>query len=250
MDLSLNGRVALVTGATVGIGRATAILLAAEGATVVAVGWRGDELTSLSHEIVAAGGANPLVVAGDLLDPSTSSRVHETVQRELGRLDVLANVAGAGDQPGGVLTEEIWQRQFELNFHQKRRLSETFLPMLKESGQGRIINFAGLLEPTMVLAAQAASAACILWSKALSATVAADGITVNCITPGRVESEQVTRAFPTEESRQDFIRGRIPAGRFGTADEAAALVAFLASNAAAYITGETVSVDGGMHRST
>ncbi len=148
-----------------------------------------------------------------------------------------------------LLDEATWQSQFELNFHSKRRMADAFLPHLRTSDQGRIVNFVGLLEPAVISAAQAAVAACILWSKALARVTAPDGITVNCIAPGRIESEQVQALYPTAESKQKFIDQRIPAGRFGTMEEASALVLFLASGPASYITGDMFSVDGGMHRS-
>ncbi len=249
MDLQLTDRVAIVTGASAGIGRSAAATLAAEGATVVLVARRADSLREAADEIEQAVGARPLIVPADLVEPDAASRVVDAVRSEHGRLDILVNVAGAAEQPGTVLTEEVWQRQFELNFHSKRRLAEASLPLLRASGHGRIVNFVGLLEPSVISAAQAAVAACILWSKALSREVAPDGVTVNCIAPGRVDSEQVRRALPDGPAKDAFIRQRIPAGRFGTPEEAAALVAFLVSGPAAYITGDMFSIDGGMHRS-
>ncbi|TQJ29962.1 SDR family NAD(P)-dependent oxidoreductase [Microbacterium sp. SLBN-146] len=247
MDLQLNDRVAVVTGATAGIGRATALTLSAEGAHVALVARRGDALRDLADEIERRSGRRALVVETDILDAAAPARIVDAVDRTYGRIDIVVNAAGAAEQPGESLTEEVWQRQFDLNFHSKRRLVEASLPFLAASGRGRVVNFVGLLEPTLVSAAQAAVAACTLWSKALSRVVAPDGVTVNCIAPGRVDSEQVRRALPEGDAKDDFIRRRIPAGRFGTPEEAAALVAFLVSGPAGYITGDTFSVDGGMH---
>lgn len=247
MDCGLMGRVAVVTGASAGIGRATARALAAEGAQVVLVARRQEALAEVATSIVGAGGTPPLTFQADLLDRDSTGRIVDAVAEAFGRLDVLANVAGGADRPSDIIDETHWEKQFELNFHAKRRLTEAFLPQLRASGQGRVINFAGLLEPSGVSAAQPAIAACVLWSKALAREVAADGVTVNCIAPGRIESEQVDRLYPTADSRAEFIDRRIPARRFGTADEAAALALFLASAPAAYVTGEMVSVDGGMH---
>lgn len=249
MDLKLDGRVVLVTGASVGIGRTTAKDFAREGAQLVIVARRADQLASLADEIETDGHLRPLCIDADITDLDTPARLRDAVDNEFGRLDVLVNNAGGAERPGVKLDEAIWQSQFELNFHSKRRLAEAFLTHLRASDQGRIINFVGLLEPAVISPAQAAVAACILWAKALARVTAPDGVTVNCIAPGRIESEQVQVLYPTAESRQAFIDERIPAGRFGTMEEASALVLFLASGPASYITGDMFSVDGGMHRS-
>jgi 3-oxoacyl-[acyl-carrier protein] reductase len=247
MDLQLTDCVAVVTGASAGIGRATALALSDEGADVVIVARRGDALRGVADVIEDRQGRRPLVVEADLVEAAAPRQIVDAVEQAYGRLDIVVNAAGAAEPPGASLTEELWQRQFDLNFHAKRRLVEASLPLLTASRRGRVVNFVGLLEPTVVSAAQAAVAACTLWSKALSRVVATDGITVNCIAPGRVDSEQVRRALPDGDAKDEFIRRRIPAGRFGTPEEAAALVTFLASGAAGYITGDTVSIDGGMH---
>jgi 3-oxoacyl-[acyl-carrier protein] reductase len=246
VDLDLKGRVAVVTGASAGIGRVTAAMLAAEGCHVVAVARRAAYLESLDDQIESAGGSRPVTVVVDLTDRDAAGRVAAEVRETFGRVDVLANIAG-GSELVPTLDDDYWLSQFELNFHSKRRLTESLLPMLQASGRGRVVNFVGILEPLRISPALAAVAACIVWSKALSRTVAADGVTVNCIAPGRIESEQIAKVYADKRAREEFIAARIPAGRFGQPEEAASLVVFLASGPASYLTGEMLAVDGGMH---
>lgn len=247
MDSDLEGRRAVVTGAGTGIGRATAWALAREGVTVALVARRRSVLEELAHEVVQAGLPAPAVLAVDLAAPGAAATVRERVET-LGGVDILVNNAGRADPPAEVMDEVAWRAAFELNFHAKRMLAEELRPHLAVGGRGRVVNLAGLLEPFVVSAAQAAVAACILWSKAYSRLVAAEGTTVNCVAPGRIDSEQLRSHYPTVETRQAFAEQHIPAGRFGAPEEAAALIVFLCSGAASYVTGETVSVDGGMHR--
>lgn len=248
MDMGLTGRRAVVTGAGVGIGREIALTLAREGVSVMLVARREEQLRSVADEIEAAGLPRACVVPADLTDRGTARMIRERVEAELGGLDILVNNAGEADPPASSLDEDAWRRSFELNFHAKRMLAEELRPLLRQGEQGRVVNLVGILEPFGVSAAQAAIAACILWAKGFSRIVAAEGITVNCIEPGRIDSEQMTRHFPDTQAKQAFADQYIPAGRFGTPAEAAALALFLCSRAASYVTGESISVDGGMHR--
>jgi len=142
----------------------------------------------------------------------------------------------------------VWEEAFALNFTAARRLSEAMLPAMRARRWGRIINISGSMEPRSLNAASAAKAALHLWAKGLSCDVAADGITINCIPPGRINSEQtLNKLHPTEEARRTFIERNIPAGYFGDPEDIGYLVAFLASPLARYITGAVMPVDGGMH---
>ncbi|XAS74147.1 SDR family oxidoreductase [Micrococcaceae bacterium Sec5.1] len=249
MDLEISGKVALVTGATAGIGRATARVLAAEGVRLALLGRRSQELETLASEIIAAGGEQPLLLPADLMDPETAGRVRTQVEDTFGALDILVNNAGAAEQPGTVLTEEVWQKQFVFNFHQKRWMAEAFEGLIKASGQGRVINLATVLEPSVRSAAMSALAALQLWSKSYARYLAPYGVTVNCVSPGRIESEQLSKMFPDNEARDAFIKkSDLPIGRFGRKEEAADVICFLASARSSYLTGQAISVDGGLSR--
>jgi 3-oxoacyl-[acyl-carrier protein] reductase len=251
MDLKLSDKTCLVTGASTGIGRATALMLAAEGARVVVTARSAEALTTLAAEIHAAGGAAPVMLTADLAQPNGAHLLADQVLTEVGRIDVLINNAGGSRPLDRADDDAAWDEGLLLNFLSVRRLSERFLPGMAQRQWGRIVSVSGAVVAKAANAATPAKAALESWSKATAALYASRGVTVNCVAPGRINSAQILqRLHPTEASRREFIDRNIPMGRFGEPHEAAAAIAFLASEAASYITGVTIPVDGGALRFT
>jgi 3-oxoacyl-[acyl-carrier protein] reductase len=249
MDLKLKGRTCVVTGASRGIGRGIAKVLAAEGCRIAVVARRAHLLEELAGEIAAAAQAPPLILTEDLSADGALERIRDAVLAEFGGLDVLVNNAGSSRPVPWNATEEQWQEGMRLNFELVRRLTNEFIPTMRLQRFGRIINITGANEPPGVNIASVAKAALHNWAKGLSRELARDGITINCLPPGRINSEQILeRLHPTPENRRAFIDANIPIGYFGEPEDMAYLVAFLASPLARYITGEVIHVDGGMHR--
>jgi 3-oxoacyl-[acyl-carrier protein] reductase len=253
MDLFLKGKIALITGASAGIGRETAKLLAEEGVQTVVVGRREAELASLSDEIVAAGGARPVILAEDLNDTASFDRIRDQVLGKLGHLDILINNLGQARPFTFDTPDEDWDEAFALNFRPPRKLAAAFIPVMKERKFGRIINLTATLEPSHVSGSLTSKAAVQVWAKGLSRVVAKDGITVNCVSPGLLMTEQIRqshipRHLPTKEDQERFLKNELPVGRFGDPKDAAQLIAFLSSPRASYITGQRIYVDGGWNR--
>jgi 3-oxoacyl-[acyl-carrier protein] reductase len=250
MDLKLSGRTALVTGASAGIGAGIAEALAREGVTLVLAGRRREALEEVARRAISLGAPAATIAVGDVATEAGCRAVTETALGALGgRVDILVNNAGAARPLKGEATEAFWEEALALNFNSALRITNPLVGPMKAAGFGRIINVTGAIFSKAVTGAIPAKAALLSWSRALSFELVPHGITVNCVAPGRINSVQILqRLHPTEASRQAFIRDNIPAGRFGEPEEVAAIVAFLASPLAGYISGAHIPVDGGAVR--
>jgi 3-oxoacyl-[acyl-carrier protein] reductase len=247
MDLQLTGKVALVTGASAGLGRTIAHLLAEEGCRVAILARRRHLLEELAASLPAS--AEPLIIVEDFTSPGAADRTRDAVLDRFGRCDILVNNAGGSRPQTDLGTDEVWMESMELNFHAGRRMTHAFIPAMQAQQFGRIINLTGQDEPHNINAASAPNGAVHIWAKALSRKLGRDGITVNSIPPGRIHSEQIDlRIMPTEEARRDWAEREVPVGYIGQPEDLGVLVAFLCSPRARYITGQVIHVDGGTRR--
>jgi 3-oxoacyl-[acyl-carrier protein] reductase len=256
VDLGLEGCAAIVGGASSGMGRAVAGRLAAEGADVVLFARRSDALQAAVDELSASsGGGRAVAVAGDSTREADLARAVEEANRTFGRIDIVINNTGgppAGDF--GDLDDEAWQAGFELTLLSTLRLTRLALPMLRRSGRGRVVNITSMAVKEIndgLLLSNALRPGVTGWAKHLSREEGPNGITVNSIAPGYIDTERLRYLYSTE-SDPEAARTRdaetIPARRFGSPEEIAAAAAFLCSDEAAYITGVTLLVDGGLTR--
>jgi 3-oxoacyl-[acyl-carrier protein] reductase len=243
MDLQLSGKTALVTGASAGIGRGIAKALAAEGVRLAVTARRRDRLEELARET----GAKLAIIEADFMQEGAPQRIADAALGALGGVDILVNNAG-GSRPFKLDSgEALWEEAMTLNFTRQRQLAHALLGQMMAKKWGRIVNITGKSEPDGINGAFAAKAAMHAWAKGLSRDVGQHGITVNCIPPGRIHSEQILRNY-TPEYRQWQAEHEIPMGRYGEPEDIAHLVCFLASPLAGYITGAVIPVDGGLRR--
>jgi 3-oxoacyl-[acyl-carrier protein] reductase len=246
MELTLSGRVALVTGAARGVGLATATALAQRGASVALVDIDGKAVQTARRGL----GGRALSVEADVSRPADVQRAIEGVLTEFGGLDILVNNAGICPLTTfAEITEDEWDRVMAINLKGAYLFCQAALPHLRRSGRrGRVINItsvAGQMGGVLVGAHYAASkAGLIALTKSLARLLATDGVTVNCIAPATTETD-LTAAWP--ESLQAQVRGQIPLGRLATPGEIAGAVCFLAGDDASFITGATLDVNGGLY---
>lgn len=247
MELTLRDRTALVTGASMGIGRAIAVALAMEGVRVAVVARRRKLLEKLSLEIEKAKGPRLVVIEQDFMRDDAPEKIAGAALEGLGSVDILVNNAGGSRRFTLESSEAQWHEAITLNFTRQRQLTHRLLPQMIGRKWGRIVNITGKSEPEGLNGAFAAKAAMHSWAKGLSREVGKHGITVNCIPPGRIISEQILRNYSPEVRRRESEED-IPVGEYGQPEDIASLVCYLASPLARYITGTVIPVDGGLRR--
>lgn len=259
MDLGLRGKRALVLSSSRGLGLGVARSLAAEGAAVMMTARSADRLAAAAEAINTTGAGRAHVFAADLA--TGAEAIHAAALEALGGIDILvANTGGPPARTALDVKPEDWTPQFEAMVAPVFRLAALVLPGMRERRWGRLLTIAssGVVQPIPNLAmSNTLRSALVGWSKTLASEVAADGVTVNVVLPGRIETDRTVELDAANAQRQGksveevaaAARAAIPMGRYGRVQEFADVVCFLASERASYLTGSLIRVDGGSIRS-
>lgn len=256
MDLGIQGKVALVMASSRGLGQAMAVALAREGVKVAVTG-RNTEGLQQSVKLVEAAGGSALALTWDLADASVIDELITKVEQELGPIDILINnTGGPPPTPAAGQDPALWQKSFNDMVLSLIAITDRVLPGMRQRKWGRIITSttSGAIAPIKNLAiSNTLRAALLAWSKTLAAEVAADGITVNIIMPGRVATDRLRQLDEARAKRENIAYeavvkaslSQIPMGRYGDPKEYGDAAAFLASQNASFITGTVMRIDGG-----
>ena len=260
MDLGLTGRVALVAASSRGLGRAVAEEFAREGARLVMCARGADDLKRTRNRIARSSGSEPVAVATDLTDPEGVRRVTDAAAEAFGQVDILVtNTGGPPSGPFEAHSPGAWRAAVAQNLESVLNLTRAVLPGMRERGWGRIVNVTSIAVKQPVdglILSNSVRAAVTGFARTLANEVARDGVTVNNVMPGYTRTARLdwlagqiaAREGIDREAAFDRWAGEIPAGRVGDPAEFAALVTFLASERASYITGTSIPVDGGWIR--
>jgi 3-oxoacyl-[acyl-carrier protein] reductase len=256
MNLELDGKVAIIGGASQGIGYGIARTLAREGAVVAITARRDNELRAAAERLRAETGGRVLPIQADCRRAEDCTRVAQTAQQELGGIDILVNNDGAPPLgPALSFDDTAWSKAVEQNLMYVVRMARGILPHLAKRGGGSILNITAIsaIQPIPGFALSVATwSAVIGFAKTLSLEVAKLNVNVNTVCPGYIETKRLEKVFAAggqdPNRMRDKLRAEVPMGRIGTVADIASLVALLVSPRGRYITGTAVQVDGGLLR--
>jgi 3-oxoacyl-[acyl-carrier protein] reductase len=260
MDFQIKNKTAIVCASSQGLGKAAAIELASEGVNLVISSRNKENLLNVKKEIETSTNSKVVSIVADLNEPDDIDNLYDKANSELGPIDILINNAG-GPPPSNFesLNDEDWLKAFNLTMMSSIRLSKLVLPDMKERNWGRIINISSVSVKTPVpglFLSNSLRLGVLGWSKALSDEVAPKGITVNSVCPGSTRTARITNIFKSQseatgkslEEIESLAAAKIPMLKIGEPEDLAALIAFLASERASYMTGLAIQVDGGSAR--